>query len=315
MSASSGDEPALAPAAPSVFVVGAGVVGTTLAASLHRAGVPVLGLHGRSTVTAPASPLSASGAGTGAAVVATAGELPEVVSRADVIILCVRDERISQVSERLRRETRLRDHQILLHTSGAHAAAEVLGAARAAAGAIGTMHPLVSFADPGLFAGGLRDIAFGVEGDPAARAAARFLVGKLGGRALDLAAADLPLYHAAAVLASNYVVALGDLARGLFIEAGVSPEDALAALVPLMNSVVQNLARVGLPGALTGPVERGDVSTVERHLEALERRAPDLAPLYRSLGREVLRIARGKSPLEAEAIVRLGALLGEGGPG
>ncbi|HEY8925041.1 MAG TPA: DUF2520 domain-containing protein [Polyangia bacterium] len=301
------------PASPAVFVVGAGVVGTTLAASLRGAGVPVLGLHGRPTVAARAPLESAPDAGAG--VVATAGELPEAVSRADVIILCVRDERISQVAERLRREAHLADRQILLHTSGAHAAAELLGTARGAGPAIGTMHPLVSFADPGLFAAGLRGVAFGVEGDPAARAAARILVGKLGGQALDVAAGDLALYHAAAVLASNYVVALGDLARGLFIKAGVPPEAALPALVPLMSSVVQNLAKVGLPGALTGPVERGDVSTVERHLEALERRAPDLAPLYRSLGREVLRIALDKSPLEAEAAARLGALFGAGGPG
>jgi len=222
----------------------------------------------------------------------------------------VRDERISQTAERLGREARLRDHQVLLHTSGAHAAAEVLGVARPAVRALGTLHPLVSFADPRLFAGGLRGVAFGVEGDPAAGAVARILVAALGGRALDIAAGDLALYHAAAVLASNYVVALGDLARGLFITAGVAPEDALPALVPLMNSVVQNLAHVGLPGALTGPVERGDVATVERHLEALDRRAPSLAPLYRSMGREVLRIALSKSPLGADEMARLRALFG-----
>ena len=311
MSATDGDPPVPA-APPTVFVVGAGVVGTTLATSLHGAGVPVLGLHGRPTAAAHSG--STAGAGASVDLVATAGDLPEAVSRADVIVVCVRDERISQVAERLQREARLRDHQVLLHTSGAHPAAEVLGAARSAVRAIGTLHQLVSFADPGLFARGLRGVAFGVEGEPPARAVARALVGKLGGRALDVAAAELPLYHAAAVLASNYVVALGELARGLFVAAGVPPEDALPALVPLMSSVVQNLARVGLPGALTGPVERGDVSTVERHLEALDRRAPGLAPLYRSMGREVLRIALSKSPLGADVIARLEALFGGGAP-
>ena len=300
MSATSGGDPV----SPAVFVVGAGVVGTTLAASLHGAGVSVLGLHGRPTAAA------GSPAGMRAGLVATTGDLPEAVSRADVVIVCVRDERISQTAERLQREARLRDHQILLHTSGAHPAAEVLGVARPAVRALGTLHPLVSFADPRLFADGLRGVAFGLEGEPEARAAARTLVGALGGRALEVASSDLPLYHAAAVLASNYVVALGDLARGLFITAGVAPEDALPALVPLMNSVVQNLAHVGLPGALTGPVERGDVATVERHLEALDRRAPSLAPLYRSMGREVLRIALGKSPLDADVMARLRALFG-----
>ena len=114
------------------------------------------------------------------------------------------------------------------------------------------------------------------------------------------------------MLASNYVVALGELARGLLVTAGVAPDEALPALVPLMSSVVQNLAHAGLPGALTGPVERGDVSTVERHLEALERRAPGVVPLYRAMGHEVLRIALGKGPLEADVIARLNALFGAG---
>ena len=61
---------------------------------------------------------------------------------------------------------------------------------------------------------------------------------------------------------------------------------------------MQNLAQVGLPGALTGPVERGDVSSVEQHLRTLEARAPELLELYRLVGRDVLRLAREKSNLE-----------------
>ena len=108
---------------------------------------------------------------------------------------------------------------------------------------------------------------------------------------------DLPLYHAGAVIASNYVVALADAARALLVEAGVPGDQALPALIPLMSSVVQNLSQLGLPGALTGPVERGDVSSVEQHLRILAARAPEMLDLYRRLGRDVLRLAREKAKL------------------
>src|SRR5439155_1223915 len=78
----------------------------------------------------------------------------------------------------------------------------------------------------------------------------------LGARAVFLEAENLPLYHAGAVMASNYVVALADMAQRLLVKAGVPQEQALPVLIPLLASVVQNLAQVGLPGALTGPVER-----------------------------------------------------------
>ena len=90
--------------------------------------------------------------------------------------------------------------------------------------------------------------------------------------------------------------------------AGVPQAQALPALIPLLSSVVQNLAQVGLPGALTGPVERGDVSSVEQHLRVLEARAPEMLELYRLVGRDVLRLAREKSPLEPAAVARLEAL-------
>jgi predicted short-subunit dehydrogenase-like oxidoreductase (DUF2520 family) len=197
---------------------------------------------------------------------------------------------------------------VVLHTSGAHASADVLAAARPHVRAVGTLHPLVSFADPRAAAEALDSIAFGIEGDEPARAMASRLVRALGARAVFLDGESMPLYHAGAVIAANYVVALADVARALLVKAGVSQEQALPALIPLMSSVVQNLSQLGLPGALTGPVERGDVSSVEQHLRILEQRAPEMLDLYRRLGRDVLRLAREKSELEPATVARLESL-------
>ena len=102
---------------------------------------------------------------------------------------------------------------------------------------------------------------------------ARWLAELLGLRPFPLADADKPLYHAGAAMASNFLVTLYRAAARLLEETGAPPE----ALVPLMQRTIEN----GF--ALTGPIARGDWSTVEAHLQALEARAPDLVPLYRAL--------------------------------
>ena len=103
--------------------------------------------------------------------------------------------------------------------------------------------------------------------------AARWLATTLGLRAFELADADKPLYHAGAAMASNFLVTLHAAAARL-LEASGAPSEAL---VPLMTRTIE----IGF--VLTGPIARGDWSTVEAHLRALEERAPDLVPLYRAL--------------------------------
>ena len=106
-----------------------------------------------------------------------------------------------------------------------------------------------------------------------ARETARWLAAILGLHAFDLADADKPLYHAGAAMASNFLVTLHAAAARLLEESHAPPE----ALLPLMTRTIEN----GF--VLTGPIARGDWSTVEAHLRALEERAPDLVPLYRAL--------------------------------
>lgn len=286
---------------PAVFIMGAGVVGTALAARLVRAGIPVTGLHGRQVELSDAA-RAISG------VVASTGDIPPIFSDSDVVVISVRDERVPEVAERLVREKLLRPGQVLLHTSGANPAKSMLQVARPHVRAIGTLHPLVSFADPRVAVENLQQVAFGIEGDEPAKQAAKTIVRALGARAVFLEAENLPLYHAGAVVASNYVVALADMAQTLLVKAGVPQDQALPALIPLLSSVVQNLAQLGLPGALTGPVERGDVSSVEQHLRILETRAPELLDLYRLVGMDILRLAREKSNLDPSVVARLEAL-------
>lgn len=193
---------------------------------------------------------------------------------------------------------------VVLHLSGALPAG-VLGALRARGYAIGSLHPLQTVAEPGEGIARLRGIAFAFEGEGAARVVAETIVSAADGRLLDVSASEKAKYHAACVFAANYVVASMGVAARLLAEAAAIPErEALAALLPLLDGARANLERLGLPGAVTGPVVRGDVDTVRLHLRALD--APTRG-LYSALARETLRLARraGLEPGRAEEIARL----------
>lgn len=199
--------------------------------------------------------------------------------------------------------------RVALHTCGARGA-EALAPLAAAGARCGTLHPLQTIRDPVRGAAALRGAAFAVSGDPEAVAWAVEIAGALQGQVLRIADDTRPLYHAAAVMASNYVAALVDCAAQLMERAGVSREEALRALAPLVRTAVENVAEQGAVGALTGPVVRGDAATVAGHMRALTEGDESVTALYRAAGLHALRMAlqRGLGEKEAEAVRQ--ALLG-----
>lgn len=221
---------------------------------------------------------------------------------ADLAILAVPDGAIPSVAAALAH--RAPATLPLLHTSGA-LGSSILRVDGAAVRPVGTLHPLVAVADPVRGAAALRGAWFGVEGDEAAAALATRLVQSLQGRPLRVATEGKPLYHAAAVFASNYVVALLAVAERLMGEAGVAPEEARAALASLAAGAVANVAVEGPVAALTGPVARGDEGTLALHLARLSHTD---RPLYSDLARQALELARRRG-LPDERVAALAELL------
>lgn len=288
---------------PNVFVAGAGPVASALAGALRHAGVPVLGLWGR-------RPDAARKAGAIAGVAAFSAAPPDLLLEADAVILAVRDDAIGAVGRMLVDTGLITRRHVLLHCSGAMSAREVLGGLADRVGGLGTLHPLRSIVDPREAAAGMKGTVFGVEGDGQGRQTALELVRLLGGRPVDLNSDAMALYHAAASLAANYVVALADAASDALAAAGIAKQEALPALLPLMRSALDNLASQGLPAALTGPIARGDLGTVERHLRALAEKAPALLPIYRVCGERALLVARARAEAPpGEALDRIHAAL------
>jgi predicted short-subunit dehydrogenase-like oxidoreductase (DUF2520 family) len=285
-----------------VGFVGVGRTGRALATALADAGYAVKVVTSRSG--GPADALAAALAG------CRAVETPqEVADACDLVFITTPDSAIREVAE----SVGWRPGQAAVHASGCETRA-ALAAAAARGAATGSLHPLQTFTAHGA-PPDLRGVVFAVEAEGELRETLLAMVGRLGGAALELRAEEKALYHAAAVFASNYAVTLMKLAADLWLRFGWEWPAALRALLPLLKGTVANLEEAGLPAALTGPIARGDIETVGRHLEALAEAAPELLPAYRELGRQTLPLALRAGGLAEERAAALRALLdGESAP-
>jgi len=266
-----------------IGVIGAGRLGTTLALALARTGAPVRWVASKRAESADA--LSARIAGSQSA---TSEELCE---RASLLLITTPDDAVSTLAASLP----FRAEQAVVHCSGA-LELSVLARARSHGAAVGCMHPIQTFpqrfADGVLFAG----IAIGIEASSSAiHAWLQAACTALGATTLELRGVDRARYHAASVLASNYVIALHEAAARAFELAGLPREVARGALAPLTLGAAHATARLPLEQALTGPIARGDVATVQRHLEALHPE-PELHALYCALGLRLLKLPLALDP-------------------
>lgn len=233
---------------------------------------------------------------------------PRVPGRdATALLLAVPDAALPQVAERIAESTFPAELPVL-HLSGA-LGPEVLAPLTAAGASVGALHPLATIpATPGA---GQRLVGanWTSEATGPALAFAERLVGALRGRLLPLDPAHRPLYHAAAVLCSNYVVALLAESEEWFVASGLPRDVARGATASLAADAVESVRASGPGAALTGPVARGDVVTVALHqaeLSSGQRR------LYSLLGRSALRVARA-SGLDPQLAAELELRFTEGG--
>jgi predicted short-subunit dehydrogenase-like oxidoreductase (DUF2520 family) len=188
----------------------------------------------------------------------------------------------------------------VVHLSGASGFGP-LESLRQAGFPVGVAHPFYPFPEVRPPAA-LRGVTFGVAAtEPALRARLEALVVAIGGVPQTVDADGWVAYHAAGVMASNYLVVLAAQAAALLERAGFDRAAATTALLPLMRGTLDNLAAEGVDNALSGPLRRGDVGTVERHLDWLEDQEPAVAAVYRALAAPGVDLAVGTGLEEAAA--------------
>ena len=261
-------------------MIGAGTVGTAVAVLLQRAGHRLVGVSGRAGTQDRAARFLP-----GVPVRAPA----DAAAAAELVVIGTPDDAIEATVAELATTGALTTGAWVMHLSGSLG----LDALRATVG-VGAhrlaLHPLQTFPDVGAALEGLPGCWIAVTADDAegARVGAR-LAEDLRGVPFALADELRPLYHAAAVFASNSLVTVSAIAESLFEATGVP--DPRAAMAPLQRATLDNVEQLGSARALTGPAIRGDAGTVRRHLEALEQHAPELVPVYVALARSTLQLA------------------------
>lgn len=273
--------------------IGAGKVGFTLGKYLGTHGFRVAGYHSRSTDSAEQA---AEFTGTRAY-----PDLGALVSCCDALFLTVPDSSITEVFGQLCAYPIA--GKLICHCSGALSAGDAFPGIEET-GAFGySVHPLFAVSDPYKACGELADVFFALEGHPAHLEHLRDMLARAGLRVRVIDARNKTLYHCAAATASNLVVGLLGQSLDMMVRCGFSRDDALQALAPLIEGNVQHVLYDGPAAALTGPLERGDSGTIQKHLRALED-MPDTKELYRRLSLSLLPIAQEKHPERSYASIK-----------
>lgn len=271
-----------------IVVIGPGRMGTALALCFEQGGHRILG--GVSRPHRNESPESARFMDLVGAPVVEMDKSRHLLEQANVILITVPDKAVTSIAQTLFDEGLLRAGQTVVHTAGALSSEVLVPVTEAGAYKL-CMHPLQAVANPQTGSRLFKGTTFTLEGDREAVERAIEWVHSFGGVPVCLDAEARPRYHAAAVLASNAIVALAHVASQL-----ANLPTGVAALLPLIKGAIANIESLGLEQALTGPIERGDISTVMKHLEAL-RHNPTTMSVYLALGRATADLAFKKGSL------------------
>ena len=213
-----------------------------------------------------------------------------LAAASDVLFLAVPDNEIPALFERI--ANRLRPGSTVAHCSGFYGV-EVFGSTDMRRVETLAFHPTQSFGAPCVEVA-LNGCAFALDGTPAGLRFGRRLARELGGNPFLLRGTDRRLYHAMCVFASNFQHALAGSAGRIASELGIRPARSVHILEGLMRTTFESILNHGAGRTLTGPVRRGDVDTISGHLVALRERTPELVPLYLSLTRQLVEMARAQ---------------------
>ena len=277
--------------------IGAGKVGTALAVLLSRHGYKVVSVYDQDTAAANNMAIQIIGC-------QVADTPNQTANAARMVFITTPDSIIPVIAE----SVKWRQGQAVIHCSGADSTG-ILEPAKAAGADTGAFHPLQTFAGAKEAMENMPGSTFAIEAEDPLLTKLKKMAEDLGGSWIILDAEDKAAYHAAAVIASNYLVTLVKMATDLWNTFSVPPEKATKALLPLIRGTIHNIETIGIPNCLTGPIARGDSGTVLKHLDTISQKTPELLTAYKALGMQTIPIAAAKKTIAKEQVKELESLL------
>lgn len=284
---------------PSIAIIGAGKLGRTVGIVAREKGYSISAISGRDL---PKLAEFSSSLGSPRVCVPS-----EAAACAEIVFLSVSDDAIEPLCSALASSGSFKPGQIVTHFSGA-LSSEVLASAKTAGALVASTHPLQTFSSVDSALNSLPGTFWFCEGDAQALSILMQLITEIGGLPRIIPTQKKALYHAASVIACNYLDTLMDIALNVAEAAELERDDAWQALQPLIQATLRNISASGTTNALTGPIARGDLKTVSRHLEALAEKDAQIETIYRVLGKWTTGIAVRKG-LNADMQTQLLGLL------
>lgn len=279
-----------------IAIVGAGAMGSAIAMGAHRAGRNVTALASRHHDRARGLAKELG------AVLVT--EAADIIEHADVILLCVPDDAIAAVAGTLKEVT----DKLIVHTAGAKGLT-VLDVAAARGACTGSLHPVMVVAAGGRGHEALQGATAAIDGNDPACVWLTAFARDLQMEPVTIPAEHRALYHLSAAMVGGLMTGLLASAVDLWGVLGLDRSTAATAMGRMVQESGRNLERLGVPEAVMGPAIRGDVGTIEQHLQVLAIEAPQLVPLYRVLVERCLPYGQERGVLSDEHVQAITELL------
>lgn len=282
-----------------ISFIGAGKVGTSLGIYLKNNHFNILGYYSRSFLSAK----KASGLTT-----SIAFEHIWEALEADLVFITVNDDAITTVTNNIAHFGNHYDHKIFVHTSGALTSTplEIL---KNKTSHVVSIHPIQAFTDINSSVAQLKNTVFSIEGDPECIPTLKTLLDECGNKYLMLDKTQKPLYHAGACVLSNYLVALLSYGFSMLTHIGLPEDLAIESFFPLIASTLDNVKHFGPADALTGPIARGDLETIQKHLEAFDLNNFNNTELYKVMGLSTLELANTSTLKNKDISLKISSLL------
>ncbi len=282
----------------SFALIGPGRVGCAISKRLYQAGYPITAVVSRQKQRAIEACTYIGCSTKLASIQYTCAETTQI------ILLAVPDDSIESVAHVLQTKGKTQKQTALVHFSGLHSA-DIMSHDKSTRPLL-SLHPLLPFPDSQTAFNNLKQCPCALEGNgEEALILGKQLTTAIGGAPFTLNQNTKVLYHAAACIASNYLVTLAASARDLLVKCGMKPGQATPLLQPLMQASLNNAINLGPEQGLSGPIVRGDIGTVMQHLQALKDDAPELLQSYLSMGQLTADVSEKSGRLNQEMLFKI----------
>lgn len=277
--------------------IGAGRMATTLALGLAQCGYHISAIASRTHQSAQLLAETIQGC-------QAKEDSLDIVRNCDFVFITTPDDSIEAVVDQIH----WREGISVVHCSGAKTS-DILEKAKNDGAHTASFHPMQTFPKTRGGDNKLSGVSFAIEGDTLVLNKLKDMASNLGGWSVEVSPEHRAIYHLSGFLACGAVTTLINQASGLWEILGYKREYGLKVLLPLLKSTVSSIENHGIADSLTGPISRGDIGTVEKHIQALQQNAKSILPLYKSLASGALTVASQRNDIDQTSEKALRTLL------